>query len=370
MKITRISIYRKSLSYGSGAFAWGRGNVIESSSSTVVVIDTDAGISGVGEFCPCGENYMVAHSEGTEAAARLLAPRLLGEDPRQLARIERLMDSVILGHGYAKAPFDSACWDILGKATGQPVWMLLGGKLTDGAPMYRSAPQGAAQQLEVELERLRGNGYRQFQIKVGNDWKADVERIHAVAPLLRSNEKAIADANQGWYMDEAIQVARATRGLDFIIEQPCHSYEECLQVRRHFDQPMKLDECITDLRMAERVVADRAFEYVCLKLSKQGGLSKAKRMRDYLVDHRIKVVSEDTWGGEIATAAVAHFAASTPADFLLNTTDLHSYNNERTGQPAPRVADGKLYASDTPGLGVEADLESLGPPVAVYGRPA
>ncbi len=370
MKITRISIYRKNLSYESGAFGWGRGNVIESSSSTIVVLETDAGLSGVGEFCPCGENYMVAHSEGTEAAARLLAPRLLGEDPRQLARIERLMDSVILGHGYAKAPFDAACWDILGKATGQPVWMLLGGKLTDGAPMYRSAPQGAAQQMEVELERLRGNGYRQFQIKVGNDWKADVERIHAVAPLLRSNEKAIADANQGWYMDEAIQVARATRGLDFIIEQPCHSYEECLQVRRHFDQPMKLDECITDLRMAERVVADRAFEYVCLKLSKQGGLSKAKRMRDYLIDHRIKVVSEDTWGGEIATAAVAHFAASTPADFLLNTTDLHSYNNARTGYPAPRVADGKLYASDAPGLGVEADLESLGTPVAVYGRPA
>lgn len=370
MKITRISIYRKNLSYTSGAFAWGRGNVIESSSSTVVVIDTDTGMSGVGEFCPCGENYMVAHSEGTEAAARLLAPRLLGEDPRQLSRIERLMDHTILGHGYAKAAFDSACWDLLGKATNQPVWMLLGGKLTDGAPMYRSAPQGAAQQMAADLEHLRGNGYRQFQIKVGNDWKADVERIRALAPMLQDSEKAIADANQGWFMDEAIQVARATRGLDFIIEQPCHSYEECLQVRRYFDQPMKLDECITDLRMAERVVSDRAFEYVCLKLSKQGGLSKARRMRDYLIDHRIKVVTEDTWGGEIATAAVAHFAASTPAEFLLNTTDLHSYNKERTGYPVPRVADGKLYASDAPGLGVEADLDSLGAPVAVYGRQA
>lgn len=370
MKITRISIYRKNLSYASGAFAWGRGNVIESSSSTVVVIDTDTGMSGVGEFCPCGENYMVAHSEGTEAAARLLAPRLLGEDPRQLSRIERLMDHTIIGHGYAKAAFDSACWDLLGKATNQPVWMLLGGKLTDGAPMYRSAPQGAAQQMAADLERLRGNGYRQFQIKVGNDWKDDVERIRAIVPMLEDAEKAIADANQGWHMDEAIQVGRATRGLDYIIEQPCHSYEECLQVRRYFDQPMKLDECITDLRMAERVVADRAFEYVCLKLSKQGGLSKAKRIRDYLIDHRIKVVSEDTWGGEIATAAVAHFAASTPTEFLLNTTDLHSYNKERTGFPAPRTTDGKLYASDAPGLGVEADLDSLGAPVAVYGRQA
>ncbi|MCK1788871.1 mandelate racemase/muconate lactonizing enzyme family protein [Pseudomonas violetae] len=255
MNITRMSIYRKNLSYASGAFAWGRGNVIESSSSTVVVIDTDTGMSGVGEFCPCGENYMVAHSEETEAAARLLAPRLLGEDTRQLLRIERLMEHTIIGHGYAKAAFDSACWDLLGKATNQPIWMLLGGKLTDGAPMYRSAPQGAAQQMAADLERLRGNGYRQSQIKVGNDWRDNVERFRPVVQMLEETEKAIADANQDWHMDEAIQVARAIRGLDYIIEQPCHSYEECLQVRRYFGQPMKLDECITDLRMA-----DQAFE--------------------------------------------------------------------------------------------------------------
>ena len=144
MRITRIAVYRKSLRYAGGAYAWGRGNVIETAGSTVVVIDTDAGLSGAGEFCPCGENYMVAHSEGVEAAARLLAPALLGEDPRQVGRVERLMDHVVRGHGYAKAAFDAACWDLLGKAVGQPVWMLLGGKLTEGAPLYRPAPQEGA----------------------------------------------------------------------------------------------------------------------------------------------------------------------------------------------------------------------------------
>jgi len=95
MKITRISIYRKDLTYVGGQYAWGRGNVIEVGKSTIVNIETDSGQSGVGEFCPCGENYMDAHSEGTEAAARILAPALLGEDPRQLAHIERLMDNTI-----------------------------------------------------------------------------------------------------------------------------------------------------------------------------------------------------------------------------------------------------------------------------------
>ena len=366
MKITKISVYRKSLSYDRGAYVWGRGNVIEVGLSTVIAIDTDAGISGCGEFCPCGDNYMIAHKEGTEAAARLLAPALLGEDPRQLARVEQLMDHVIQGHGYAKSPFDAACWDIFGKAPGQPLWMLLGGKLTDGAPMYRPAPQKSPAEMVAELDILRASGYRQFQIKVGGDWRTDIERIHATVSALKPDEKALADANQGWHVDEALKVARATRDLDYIMEQPCHSYEECLQVRRRIDLPMKLDECITGIHAAQRVVVDRSAEVICLKVSNLGGLSKARRIRDYLIDNRIPVVAEDTWGGEITTAVISHFAASTPEEFLINTTDLHSYNLETTGTPAPETANGKLYASNGPGLGVAPDFESLGKPIAIY----
>ena len=97
MKISRISIYRKDLNYVGGKYAWGRGNVIEVGKSTIVMLETDNGITGVGEFCPCGDNYMDAHSEGTESTAQLLAPKLLGEDPRQLTRIVRLMDSTVRG---------------------------------------------------------------------------------------------------------------------------------------------------------------------------------------------------------------------------------------------------------------------------------
>ncbi len=369
MKITRISVYRAGLPYVGGAYRWGRGNAIETGRTTVVVLETNAGLSGTGEFCPCGDAYMDAHSEGTEAAARLLAPALIGEDPRQVARIEGIMDAVIRGHGYAKAPFDAACWDLLGQSTGVPVWMLLGGKLTDGAPLYHVAPQRSPDEMTAEMERLRSAGYRQFQVKVGANWTLDIERIRQTVPTLKPGEKAFADANQGWHVDEALRVARATRDLDYIMEQPCQTYEECLQVRRRTDLPMKLDECITGMRMAHRVVEDRSAEIVCLKISKQGGLSKARRMRDYLIDHRIPVVAEDTWGGEITTATLAHFAASTPADFLINTTDLHNYNTISTGQPKPEVRDGRLFASDAPGLGVTPDFASLGDPVAVYPAP-
>lgn len=369
MKITRIRVYRKDLRYVNGAYTWGRGNAIETASSTVITIDTDAGLSGAGEFCPCGNNYMVAHQEGTEAAARLLAPVLLGQDPRQLGAIERTMDNTIRGHGYAKAPFDAACWDVLGKATGQPVWLLLGGKLTDGAPMYRVIPQKSTAETAAEMEAHRAAGYRQFQIKVGNDWRADIENIIAGAAMLKPGETAYADANTGWTINEAVKVVRAVRDTGIMIEQPCVTYEECLHVRAHCDLPMKLDECVTGMGAAERIVADRAAEVVCLKLSNIGGLTKARRVRDYLVGHGLSVVSEDTWGGEITTAVVAHFAASTPPELLYNTTDLSNYNKEHTGTPKPLTRDGKLFVSDAPGLGVEPDFASLGEPVAVYGEP-
>lgn len=366
MKITRIRLYKTDLPYVGGTYVWGAGNAIEIAQASVVVVDTDAGLQGCGEFTPCGENYMVAHSEGVEALARIVAPKLIGEDPRQVARIEQLMDHLVQGHGYAKAPFDAACWDILGQACDQPVWILLGGKLTDGAPMYRVAPQKATDETLAEMQRYRVDGYRQFQIKVGGDWESDIERIHAGVGLLEPGEKAMADANQGWRVDNAIRVARATKDLDYILEQPCLSYEECQQVRRVANQPMKLDECVTGISAAQRIVADRGAEICCLKISNLGGLSKARRVRDFLIENRIPVVAEDTWGGEITTSVVAHFAASTPEKYLQNTTDLMNYNTRSTGIGGARAAGGKLYAPDTPGLGVTPDFDSLGDPVAEY----
>ena len=366
MKITGISLYKTPLPYVGGSYGWGAGNAITTAIASVVVIDTDAGLQGCGEFTPCGENYMVAHSEGVEALLRLVAPSLLGEDPRQVARIEALLDHLVQGHGYAKSPIDIACWDLLGQSCGQPLWMLMGGKLTDGAPMYRVAPQKATDETVAEMQRYREQGYRQFQIKVGSDWSGDIERIQTGVSLLKPGEKAMADANQGWRVDNAIRVARATADLDYILEQPCRTYEECQQVRRVAQQPMKLDECITGMAAAQRVVADKGAEICCLKLSNLGGLSKARRVRDFLVDNRLPVVSEDTWGGEITTAAVAHFAASTPEEYLQNTTDLMNYNTRSTGIGGAYARDGKLYAPDGPGLGVSPDFESLGPAVAEW----
>ncbi|MEL6211029.1 MAG: enolase C-terminal domain-like protein, partial [Pseudomonadota bacterium] len=100
--------------------------------------------------------------------------------------------------------------------------------------------------------------------------------------------------------------------------------------------------------------------------SNLGGLSKARRVRDYLLENRMPVVCEDTWGGEITSTVVAHFAASTPAEYLHNTTDLMNYNTRSTGVGGAWAERGRLYAPDAPGLGVTPDFESLGDPVQEF----
>jgi cis-L-3-hydroxyproline dehydratase len=295
-----------------------------------------------------------------------LAEALLGKDPRELHKIERIMDAAIEGHSYAKSAVDMACWDILGKSAGVPVNMLLGGKLCDGAPLYRCVMEQEHDKILAEVEQYRAAGYKYFKLRVGIEPERDIELIRFVAEVAKPGEVVYADANCRWTLHDALKVVRAVEDLGVMIEQPCLTYEECLHVRARTNLSMKLDELVTDQLMAERITQDLIADVACVKMARVGGLTKARRIRDYLVDHGIKVVTECMMGGEIVSAAVSHFAASTPPELLFNTTDLHAYNAAPTGAPAPPTSDGRLFCSDAPGLGVEPDFESLGDPVVIF----
>jgi L-alanine-DL-glutamate epimerase-like enolase superfamily enzyme len=166
-------------------------------------------------------------------------------------------------------------------------------------------------------------------------------------------------------MHDALRVVRAVRDVDVYIEQPCRTYEECLTVRRHCDHPFVLDESIDSLHVLLRGHADRAMDVVNIKISKFGGLTKARQARDLCVSLGIAMTIEDSWGGDIATAAIAHLAHSTPADLLFTTTDFNSYVTVSTADGAPRRVKGRMAAAKEPGLGVRPKPDVLGKPVVI-----
>lgn len=102
---------------------------------------------------------------------------------------------------------------------------------------------------------------------------------------------------------------------------------------------------------------------VNLKISKLGGLTKARQARDLCASLGLAMTIEDSWGGDIVTAAIAHLAHSTPPDLLFSSTDFNSYTPVRIADGAPSRDHGRMAASRAPGLGVEPRREVLGEPV-------
>jgi L-alanine-DL-glutamate epimerase-like enolase superfamily enzyme len=277
------------------------------------------------------------------------------------------MDAALKGHPYVKSALDMACWDLLGKAAGLPVCSLLGGRYGDDFLLYRAISQEAPEEMARRVAGYRGEGYRRFQLKVGGDPAEDIARIRAVAAVLEPGDRLIADANTGWLTHDALRVCRAVRDVDVYIEQPCASYEECLTVRRHTDHPFVLDEVIDSIDLLLRARGDRAMDVVNLKISKLGGLTKARQARDLCVSLGVAMTLEDSWGGDIVTAAIAHLAHSTPPELLFTATDFNSYVTVSIAEGAPQRLHGRLAAPTTPGLGVKPRAEVLGAPVLVVG---
>jgi cis-L-3-hydroxyproline dehydratase len=360
MKIKRIFAHRVELPLVEGSYKWSGGKSVSVFDSTIVGIETECGLVGYGEVCPLGPFYLPAYAEGVRAGLRELAPHLIGFDPRELAKLNHRMDAALKGHPYVKSGIDIACWDILGKVTGLPVCVLMGGRFGESVRLYRAISQQSPEEMAKNVQGYREQGYTRFQLKVGGDADTDIQRIRAVRAMLQPTDRLVADANTGWTQHEAMRVVRAVSDVDVYIEQPCLSYEECLSVRRHTNNPFVLDENVDGLDMLLRAKADLAMDVVNLKISKLGGLTKAKQVRDLCVSIGIAMTLEDSWGGDITTAAIAHLAHSTPEEFRFTSTDFNSYVTVSTATGAPQRENGVMKASDSPGLGITPRGDVIG----------
>src|SRR5689334_2706983 len=169
MKIKRIQAYAVGLPLHEGSYKWSGGKSVTVFDSTVVSVETDAGVTGWGEVCPLGPAYLAAYANGVRTGLAELAPALLGENPMELTRLNRRMDAVLKGHPYVKSAIDMACWDIFGQATGQPLCVLLGGRYGEDFGLYRAISQESPEAMAKSVAGYRAEGYSRFQLKVGGD---------------------------------------------------------------------------------------------------------------------------------------------------------------------------------------------------------
>lgn len=372
MKITGIKVYGYDLTYKHGTYVMSGGRAATSQPSTVVAIETDGTtpsgepITGWAEQALLGGTYLPAFNGALREGIAELAPALIGRDPLDIRGANRAMDHTLLEQRASKSPIDIALWDILGKASGQPISGLTGGVQNPDFPLYEAVPLDTPEAMVAFVEARIAEGIKRFQLKVGNEPEIDAERTRAVSAAVPEDVVVLADSNGGWDVHDAIKAVKMIGDIPVYVEQPCRTLDDNILVARHMSQQLILDECIVTLDDLYRAKYEAGISAINLKFSRVGGFSKALQLRDAAQSLGLKVSMEDTWGGDLTSAAVNHLAATTEPAKLFNVSYFNDWNVEHIvpgGQP--KSVDGRGTALTGPGLGVEPDV-SLLTPLAEY----
>ncbi len=368
MKITRITVWQLDLPLSEPYWLSGGRLKFEQLDSTFIRVDTDEGVSGWGEACPWGHTYLPAHGPGVRAGLQTLAPSVLGRDPCALEALNRAMDIALPGHPYVKSAIDMACWDILGKASGMPLWRLFGGDTPEAVPVNSSISTGTPEEMLALIRKASAKGYRVHSAKVGgSDTDADIARIEAISAGLPKGEKVTFDVNRAWTPGVAIQVLNSVTARDWV-EQPCETLEQCAHVAGRVANPIMLDECMHTFGDHLEAWRHRACEGVKVKPNRLGGLTRAKQVRDFGVSIGWQMHIEDLGGSALADTAAIHLASATPEANRLASWLCHYHLSVDPvpGQGARNI-DGVAVPPDAPGHGIIPDEAMLGQVVAVYG---
>lgn len=360
--VERLEVFGYELTYAHGVYSMSAGRDVDALESTVVVLTASDGTRGYGETCPLGANYLPAFALGARAALRELAPAVLGADACNPAGLSTALDSVLAGHLYAKSAVEIAAFDLFGRLSGVPVSALLGGVRSPQFPLYVAVPLASPDEMVAFVLAERARGIHRFQLKIGADPLEDAQRVGAVVEATASDDVIVADANGGYRLRAALVAARYFEPLPRVyFEQPCPTLGECIQLRRMTSLPIILDEVITEVGSLLQAHAAGAMEGVNIKLNRVGGLGRARLMREICENLGLGVTLEDSWGGDVTTAAVSHLAATAAPEALLMASFMNDWTNEHIAGYEPRSRNGFGTAPSGPGLGVDVDLGALKP---------
>lgn len=366
LKITKIDVFQVDLPYSGGVYYLSGGRAITRFDATFVRVTTENGIEGWGESTPF-DNYIASHARGIRAAIAEIAPKLIGLDPRRVDRVNDAMDEALLGNESAKSAIDIACWDIFGKSVGLPVCELLGGRTDTKLPVLESIPVAGAEGTRKLVAQSRASGYTGFSVKIGSDPVVNAARVQAALADKKPGEFFLIDANGGMTVEAALRMLRLLPdGLDFVLEAPCATYRESISLRRRTDVPIIFDELASNESSISQFVADDAIEGIGLKISKTGGLTRGRRVRDICLAAGYTMSVQDTSGSDVAFAAIVHLGQTIPERNLRCILECRAMCVGKTADGPFDIHDGLLTAPTVPGLGVKPRMNVLGNPVASY----
>lgn len=318
-------------------------------------VETDSGLVGWGE---CPQRWLEGSGfngrEGVE-----LQQRLCGWDPFD---IERLYGDSGLDGLFLQSGIEMACWDIMGKATGQPVYRLLGGAVRSkqielaacmGIQPYDRA--GEIARLYVEM------GFSTLKTKAGRDPQEDLTMVRGVRDAVGDRLKLRIDPNQGYAPDVALGLACDLEPycLEYF-EQPVPRFElaGAAEIRRRSSTPIGLNESVTTTADVLEIIGLGAADVLLPDTYQCGGILGVKKVAALAEAAGIPCVMHCAHDLGPKTAAMLHIVVSSPNFTMANDCTYYGLVDDVLPQPFP-IERGHMTVPEQPGLGADVCAEKL-----------
>lgn len=340
------------------AFGGRRGMV-----SVLLEVDTDEGLVGIGEAAAYPTADIVL------AVIRSIEPLVIGENAYA---IERLMKRIsIVGtwhHVKATSPgiaaVEMACWDLVGKACGQPLVNLFGGPVRDRVDYFYYLSRKTPAEVAQDARRGVDAGFRTLYLKVGSDDpREDIARVEAIRDAAGPEALIRVDANEAWSSAAAIRIVREMErfGLE-LVEQPVsgRNLAEMAYVRGQIATPLLANEASWTRYDQLDVIRNNAADVISVDNQMDGGLLNLKRSAGLCEAAGLPVLKHSLGELGVAMYASLHVLASTP-NFIYANQGYGSFLADDIivgASPLPYV-DGCLTVPDRPGIGVDLDEERV-----------
>ena len=345
-------------------------SALASNPCDLVRVETDEGLTGFGEACPAYEFTGDTLWSVQDVIGEYLGPSVIGRDPFDIEAIVRRWERELftVDNQAAQAALEMALWDLQGKALGQPLCDLLGGRTRDGLVEEVTWGWDAPDALAEKTRRMRAEGVTAFKVKAGDAPERDEQRVAAVREAAGPDARITVDVNQGWWdARTAIRGIRLLEPYDIaFVEQPVRmdDLEAARFVRERVDVPIALDESVRGPREALACVKAGACDVFVIKLVKTGGILNALKVNAIAEAAGIPVTMGNM--GESSLGLAAHLHAS----IALANVDhwdadlpwrpgglLRDIGSGLTGELRDDVS--TMLVPEGPGLGIVLDEEAI-----------
>ncbi|NKB75806.1 MAG: hypothetical protein GKR96_01890 [Gammaproteobacteria bacterium] len=365
MKISKIEVWNFEPKFRDGPYAMSH-VVQECAYGRIICVHTQAGISGLGEIVLSPSLPEADRLERISDESDFLSS-FIGQDIESLAAFAREVQQTDSWQGIAFG-LETAYFDIQRQYRNCSFADVLGGAITEDINDYFSISESAPDRIRERLE-IAGPERTVIQLKLGVGLlKDDDAQIKTVLDGMASYQTLLADANGGWSLSDALEMAREIHDPRLVWEEPCQRYEDNIAVARATVTPVMLDgqSCKT-LAAAQKAIADNIAESICIKPALIGGLTLAREVRDSCVKAGMSMRIDGPWCGDIASAAILNLALGAPEELLIAGCDLREPltiepNLGGVNSPAPA-----RIATPVNGFDIGRVRSSLGTPEAIYG---